>query len=44
MAKIKYTAKENRKVGTHSFYAVPVPTGQLTFAEMCKFACKNKYP
>lgn len=24
MAKVKYYAKENTKVGTHSFYAVPV--------------------
>ena len=24
MAKVKYYAKENTKLGTHSFYAVPV--------------------
>ena len=48
MAKVKYYAKEktmvstNRpKVGTHSFYAVPVPKGTLTFNEVCEEACRN---
>ena len=33
MAKVKYFAKENKKVGTHSWYAVPLPGGTLTFEE-----------
>ena len=41
MAKVKYYAKENTKVGTHSFYAVPVPNGTLTFDEVCEEACRN---
>ena len=31
MAKVKYYAKENSSIGTHSFYAVPIPNGTLTF-------------
>ena len=30
MAKVKYYAKENSTIGTHSFYAVPIPNGTLT--------------
>ena len=41
MAKVKYTIKENKKVGTHSFYAVPVPNGTLDFIEVCEEACEN---
>ena len=41
MAKVKYTVKENTKVGTHSFYAVPVPNGTLDFMEVCEEACEN---
>lgn len=41
MAKVKYYAKENTKLGTHSFYAVPVPNGTLSFDEMCEEACEN---
>ena len=41
MAKVKYYAKENTKLGTHSFYAVPVPNGTLTFDEVCEEACRN---
>ena len=41
MAKVKYYAKENSKVGTHSFYAVPLPNGTLTFDELCEEACEN---
>ena len=41
MAKVKYYAKENTKVGTHSFYAVPIPNGTLTFDELCREACEN---
>ena len=33
MAKVKYYAKENSSIGTHSFYAVPIPNGTLTFDE-----------
>ena len=41
MAKVKYTIKENKKVGTHSFYAIPVPNGTLDFMEVCEEACEN---
>lgn len=41
MAKVKYYAKENKNVGTHSWYAVPVPNGTLTFDELCDEACEN---
>ena len=41
MAKVKYTLKENKKVGTHSIYAVPVPNGTLDFMEVCEEACEN---
>lgn len=41
MAKVMYYAKENTKVGTHSFYPVPVPNGTLTFNEVCEDACRN---
>ena len=41
MAKVKYTIKENKKVGTHSFYATPVPNGTLDFMEVCEEACEN---
>lgn len=41
MAKVKYTVKENSKVGTHSFYAVPVVNGSLDFMEVCEEACEN---
>ena len=34
MAKVKYYAKENSSIGTHSFYAVPIPNGTLTFDEL----------
>ena len=33
MAKVKYYAKENSSIGTHSFYAVPIPNGTLTTEE-----------
>lgn len=41
MAKVKYYAKENNNFDTHSFYAVPVPNGTLTFDEVCEEACRN---
>ena len=34
MAKVKYYAKENSTIGTHSFYAVPIPNGTLTFGDL----------
>ena len=33
-SKVKYYAKENSSIGTHSFYAVPIPNGTLTFDEL----------
>ena len=41
MAVIKYTAKENTKTGTHSWYAFPVFTGTLSFDELCEEACDD---
>ena len=41
MAVIKYTAKENTKTGTHSWYAFPVFTGTLSFEELCEEACDD---
>ena len=41
MAKVKYTVKENTKMGTHSFYAAPVLNGSLDFMEVCEEACEN---
>ena len=40
MAKVKYYAKENSTIGTHSFYAVPIPNGTLTFDELLDEAMK----
>ena len=41
MIKIRYYAKENVNFDTHSFYAVPVPNGTMSFDEVCKEACRN---
>ncbi len=41
MAVIKYTAKENTKTGTHSWYAFPVFTGTLSFEDLCEEACDD---
>jgi hypothetical protein len=41
MSKIKYTTRENTKTGTHSWYAVPVFTGTLSFEELCEEACDD---
>lgn len=41
MAKVKYGVKENKKTGTHSFYAVPIPNGVLTFDELIKEASQK---
>lgn len=43
--KIKYYARENTKVGTHSFYGQPLPNGTLDFESLCEEACMdNTYP
>ena len=42
MAKIKYTAKENKKLGTHSFYAAPVFNGKLSTEELLEEALDGK--
>ena len=42
MAKVKYYAKENSTIGTHSFYAVPIPNGTLTFDELMEEAMDGK--
>ena len=42
MAKVKYYAKENTSIGTHSFYAVPIPNGTLTFDELLEEAMDGK--
>ena len=34
MAKVKYYAKENSTIGTHSFYAVPIPNGIAADSEL----------
>ena len=41
MAKVKYYAKVNTKLGTYSFYAAPVSNGTLTFNEVCDEVCRN---
>ena len=41
MAKVKYVARENKKVGTHSFYAEPVFNGTLSFDELMEEACED---
>ena len=39
--KIEYFAKENTKVGTHSFYPQPKSKGTFGFERMCKKAARN---
>lgn len=39
--RIEYFAKENTKVGTHSFYPQPKSKGTFGFERMCKKAAKN---
>ena len=41
MAKIKYAVKENTKTGRHSWYAVPVFSGTLSFSDLCEEACDD---
>lgn len=42
MAKIKYVARENKKTGTHSFYASPVFNGTLSTREILEEALDGK--
>ena len=39
--KIRYYARENKKVGTHSFFAQPIPNGTYGFEQLCEQASKN---
>jgi len=39
--KIPYYARENTKVGVHSFYPQPLPKGTFGFERMCRKAAKN---
>lgn len=39
--KVKYWARENKNVGTHSFYAQPMPNGTLGFEQACQEASGN---
>lgn len=41
MAKVKYYARENKTLGTHSYYAVPVHNGTMSFDELCEDAARN---
>ena len=41
MATIKYTTKENTRTSRHSWYAVPVFNGTLTFNDLCEEACDD---
>ena len=42
MAKVKYYAKENSSIGTHTFYAVPIPNGRSTFGELLEEAMDGR--
>ena len=42
MAKIKYVVRENKKTGTHSFYAAPVFNGTLSTREILEEALDGK--
>ena len=42
MAKVKYYAKENSTIGTHSFYAVPIPNGKSIFSKEYRHALLKK--
>lgn len=39
--KIPYVVRENKKIGTHSFYPQPIAKGTFGFERMCKKAAKN---
>ncbi len=39
--KIDYYVRENSKLGTHSFYPVPIPNGTYGFEQICEQAAKN---
>lgn len=41
MIKVKYYARENKMLGRHSYYAMPVPNGTMSFDELCEDACRN---
>ena len=41
MVKVKYYPKENFNFNTHSFYAVTVPNGTVSFDEVCAHACED---
>ena len=41
MAKVKYYARENKMLGRHSYYAMPVPNGTMSFDELCEDACRH---
>lgn len=41
MEKLKFQIKENKTLGTHSFYGVPVFTGTRTQEQLMKLACRN---
>ena len=42
MAKVKYCARENKKTGTHSFFAQPVFNGTISMDELCHEAFDGK--
>ena len=39
--KIRYYARENKKMNPHSFYAQPIPNGTYGFQQICELAAKN---
>ena len=41
MIKVKYYARENKTLGTHSYYAMPLPNGTMSFDELCEDACRH---
>ena len=43
MAKVKYYAKENSSIGTHRFYAVPIPNGTLTFDTLLSITVRSTH-
>lgn len=42
MSNVKFKVIENNQLGTHSFYAVPVATGKLSFDDICEEASDGK--
>ena len=43
MPKIRYSAKENKRVGTHSFYGQAIPTGKLVVATAEMLTANNAH-